>query len=122
TGGRGADVILDLVGGHYFGENLKALALNGRIMLVGLTGGRRADFDLGLALTKRAAIKGTVLRPRSTAEKGEAVAAFTRDLLPMFARGELRPVVDRVFPAGEAAAAYEYLASNESFGKVILEW
>ena len=121
TDGQGVNVILDLVGAPYFEENLKALAVNGRMLLVGLTGGRRADFDLGLALTKRAAIKGTVLRPRSTAEKGEAVAAFTRDLLPMFERGELKPVVDRVFPAGEAAAAYEYLASNESFGKVILE-
>jgi NADPH:quinone reductase len=122
TGGRGADVVLDLVGGPYFEENLKALAVNGRIMLVGLTGGRSAEFDLGLALTKRTTIKGTVLRPRSTVEKGEAVAAFVRDLLPMFERGKLKPVVDRVFPASQAAEAYEYLASNESFGKVILEW
>ncbi len=122
TRGRGADVILDLVGGTYFEENLKALALRGRLMLVGLTAGRRSEIDLGIALSKRLTIRGTVLRSRSPEEKAAAVAAFRRDLLPMFARGELRPDLDRVFKMDDAAEAHVYIESNESFGKVVLEW
>lgn len=121
SGGRHADVILDLVGGAYFEENLKCLALKGRLMLVGLTSGRTAQFDLGLALTKRARITGTVLRSRTDAEKAAATQAFASDILPLLENGTVRPTLDRVFNASDAAAAYDYLASNESFGKVCLE-
>ena len=122
TGGKGVDVILDLVGGAYFGENLKCIALKGRLMLVGLTAGSKAEIDLGAALRKRAKIIGTVLRARSTEEKGEAVRRFADEVVPLLADKTIVPNVDRVFPAADVRSAHEYLESNESFGKVILEF
>lgn len=120
--GRGADVILDLVGAPYFEQNLECLAQKGRLMLVGLTGGRTANFDLSAALYKRATIKGTVLRSRTIEEKAAAMLGFDGDVTPLFETGKLRPNLDRVFPFEEIRAAHEYLESNESFGKVVLEW
>lgn len=122
TGGRGSDVILDLVGASYFEQNLKCLAPKGRLMLVGLTGGRKAEFDLGVALAKRLTIKGTVLRSRSAEEKASAMKGFESDIVPLFASGTIRPNLDRVFSFDEVERAYSYLESNESFGKVVLEW
>ncbi len=122
TGGRGADVILDLVGGAYFPENLRSLAPKGRVMLVGLTAGRKAEADLGLILQKRATVRGTVLRGRSFDEKCEVTRRFRDDVVPLVADGTLRPVIDRVFAAADVLAAYDHLASNESFGKVVLEF
>ena len=122
TGGRGADVILDLVGGAYFPENLRSLAPKGRVMLVGLTAGRKAEVDLGMILQKRAAVRGTVLRGRSFDEKCEVTRRFRDDVVPLVADGTLRPVIDRVFAASDVLAAYDHLASNESFGKVVLEF
>ncbi len=121
TDGRGVSVVLDLVGGAYLPENLKSMALKGRIMLVGLTAGRTAEFDMGIALTKRLSIKGTVLRSRSGDEKAQAMEAFARDILPGIG-SKYVPVVDRVFDVADIAAAHEYLASDESFGKVILRF
>jgi NADPH:quinone reductase len=122
TGGSGADVILDLVGGAYFRHNLASLAEKGRLLLVGLTGGAAAEFDLRVALQKRARIVGTVLRTRTLEEKAAVVAAFASDVVPLLAEGKVRANVDRVFRAPDVARAYEYLASNLSFGKVVLEF
>ena len=122
SGGRGADVILDLVGGAYFPENLRSLAPKGRVMLVGLTAGRKAEVDLGMILQKRATVRGTVLRGRSFDEKCEVTRRFRDDVVPLVADGTLRPVIDRVFAAADVLAAYDHLASNESFGKVVLEF
>ena len=121
TENHGADVICDLVGANYFKENLVSAAFKGRIILVGLTGGANAEFNLGTALSKRLSIKGTVLRARSIEEKAEATRAFADFALPLFENGRIRPNLDRVFPAERAVEAYRYLASNESFGKVVLE-
>jgi len=120
TNGRGADVILDLVGGGYFEQNLASLAPKGRLVVVGLTSGRVAKCDLGLVLQKRAKIIGTVLRVRSTDEKADATRRFETDVLPLLASGKIRPNVDRVFPAAEAAEAYRHLSSDATFGKVVL--
>jgi NADPH:quinone reductase-like Zn-dependent oxidoreductase len=122
TNSKGANVILDLVGGAYFDQNLQALALKGRIILVGLTSGREANFNLGLALQRRATIIGTTLRGRSVAEKADATRRFVADVIPHLASGLVRPNIDRIFAADDVVAAYEYLASNESFGKVVLEF
>ena len=122
TDNRGVDVILDLVGGDYFPKNLKCLAVKGRLMLVGLTAGTKAEFDLGVALRKRVTIIGTTLRGRPTEEKAATVKKFAEEVVPLFAEGKLVPNVDRVFPASDVRAAHEYLESNESFGKVILEF
>ncbi|MEP6787511.1 MAG: NAD(P)H-quinone oxidoreductase [Acidobacteriota bacterium] len=122
TGGRGVDVILDLVGAAHFGQNLESLAIKGRLILVGLTSGRTAEFNLGLALQKRASIIGTMLRGRPTDEKAEATRKFADEVIPLFESGEIRPNVDRIFPVKNVVEAYKYLESNESFGKVILEF
>lgn len=122
TDGVGANVILDLVGAAYFEQNLAALALRGRLMLVGLTSGRTAQFDLGRALQKRASIIGTVLRGRSVEEKAEAISKFGSDVVPLIAAGIIGPNLDRVFAAEKVVDAYRYLESNESFGKVVLEF
>lgn len=122
TDGKGADVVLDLVGASYFPENLKSLAVKGRLMLVGLTGGRTAEFDLGIALTKRLMIRGTVLRSRSNEEKAAAMSVFDIEVVPLIENGTLTANVDRTFPFAEVAAAHLYLESNDSFGKVVLEW
>lgn len=120
TNGGGVDVILDLVGGKYFPDNLKSLAQRGRIMTVGLTAGRRSEIDLGMLLSKRASVTGTTLRARGTDEKAAAVAVFGRDVVPLFAEGKLSANIDRVFPLEQIRAAHDYLESNESFGKVVL--
>jgi NADPH:quinone reductase-like Zn-dependent oxidoreductase len=120
TKGKGVDVILDLVGANYFAANLESLALKGRLMLVGTVGGRTAELNFGLALAKRAKIIGTVLRSRSTEEKAEAAAQFSKKVVPLLEKGLIKPNIDRVFSIKDIRAAHEYLESNESFGKVIL--
>ncbi|HYP53543.1 MAG TPA: NAD(P)H-quinone oxidoreductase [Pyrinomonadaceae bacterium] len=121
TNGAGVDVILDLVGASYLPANLEALAPRGRLMLVGTLGGSRGSFDFGPAMRKRLRVTGTVLRARSTAEKADAVGRFAREVVPLFARGLLRPVLDSTYALADAAAAYERLETNETFGKVVLE-
>ena len=120
TGGKGADVILDLVGAGYFEANLESLALKGRLILVGLVGGRTAEFNLGLALAKRAKIIGTVLRSRSTIEKADATCSFIENVVPLLEKGLIKPNLDKVFSFEDIQKAHEYLESNESFGKIIL--
>lgn len=122
TNGRGVDVILDLVGAAYFEQNLASLATKGRLILVGLTSGRTAEFNLGMALQKRASIIGTMLRGRPNAEKAEATRLFAEEIVPLLAGGAIVPNVERVYPVSEVIDAYNYLRSNESFGKVVLEF
>lgn len=122
TAGKGVDVILDLVGASYFEANMESLTLKGRLILVGLVSGRSAEFNLGMALAKRAKIIGTVLRSRSNAEKAEATRAFIEDVLPLFENGKIKPNVDKMFEIENVREAHEYLESNESFGKIILEF
>lgn len=122
TNGHGVNVILDLVGAKAFSGNLASLAVKGRMILVGLVGGRTAEFDLGQALSKRLTIIGTVLRSRSAKEKADATARFVADVIPLFERGDVRPNVDRVFDVAEVRDAHRYLESNESFGKVVLQF
>ncbi|NOT46737.1 MAG: NAD(P)H-quinone oxidoreductase [Acidobacteria bacterium] len=120
--GGGVDVILDLVGAGYFRENLECLLPKGRLMLVGLTSGNSAMFDLSMALRKRLRIIGTVLRGRSVDEKAEATRLFAEQVVPLLANGTVVPNVDKIFPVEKVREAHEYLESNESFGKIILEF
>ncbi len=120
TEGRGANVVIDLVGGDYFPEELRAMALKGRIILVGLTAGRKAELDMGVMLGKRLTVKGTVLRSRSTEEKAAAIAAFRQDLLPHLTSGELYPVIDSVFPLDRIAEAHARVEADENIGKVLI--
>ena len=120
SGGRGVDVVIELVGGPYVAEDLDCLAVRGRLMLVGLTAGRSAELDLGLVLGKRIELRGTVLRARPLDEKIACGRLLERHLAPLFARGALRPVVDKVLPLERAAEAHALVASNTTFGKVVL--
>ncbi len=122
TGGRGVDVILDLVGAPYLEANQRLLAERGRHLVVGIPGGARGAMDLGLLMRRRARMIGTVLRARSVEEKAALARAFERDVVPGFEDGSLRPIVDRVFPAEQAAAAHAYVEENRNFGKVLLGW
>jgi NADPH:quinone reductase-like Zn-dependent oxidoreductase len=115
------DVILELVGGDYLAEDLRCVAPRGRIVLISTMAGARAELDLGAILRLRLVVRGTVLRARPLEEKIAVTQAFARHLVPLFERGVLRPVVDRVLPLGAAAEAHAYLASNAGFGKVVLE-
>jgi NADPH:quinone reductase len=121
TAAGGADVVLELVGGPYLAEDLRCVRPRGRIMLVGAMAGSQAELDLGLVLRRRLSVTGTVLRSRPLEEKIAAVQTFARYVVPLFERGLLRPVVDRVLPLAAAAEAHAYVASNEGFGKVVLE-
>jgi NADPH2:quinone reductase len=120
TNGIGIHVTLDLVGGDYLGPSIQAAAKRGRVMCIGTVAGRSSTIPVNLVLHKRLMIRGTVLRSRSIEEKRVATAAFARDLLPLFANRQLAPVVHRVFDLGDIRSAHECLASNETFGKVVL--
>jgi putative PIG3 family NAD(P)H quinone oxidoreductase len=122
TGGAGVDLVLDLVGGRYTAESLSCLAPRGRIMLVGTVDGVRSELDLRLALGKRAQITGTVLRARPPEEKMSLARAVERHVLPLFARGTYRPVVDRTLPMERVQEGFELLAADQNVGKIVLAW
>jgi putative PIG3 family NAD(P)H quinone oxidoreductase len=120
TGGHGADVILDVIGAKYLSRNLAALATNGRLLVIGLQGGRRAELDLSALLGKRAAIIATTLRWRSAAEKAAIVAAVREHVWPLLESGDVRPVVDRALPITEVVEAHRVVEAGEHVGKVVL--
>jgi putative PIG3 family NAD(P)H quinone oxidoreductase len=120
SGGRGVDVVLDLVGAASWPLALDALAPRGRIVAVGSMSGARVELDLGVLMRRRATLIGTVLRSRPAAEKAALTRAFAERMLPALAAGRLRAVVDRVLPLAEAAAAHALLERNDTLGKVVL--
>ena len=120
TGGRGADVILDIMGASYLARNIEALAPAGRLAVVGMQGGRRAELDLGALMGKRAAILSTSLRARPALEKAAIVASVRKHVWPLIADGQVRPVVDRVVPITEAEQAHRAIEAGEHFGKIVL--
>ncbi|CDM66363.1 NAD(P)H-quinone oxidoreductase [Pyrinomonas methylaliphatogenes] len=120
TGGAGIDLILDLVGAAYLSANLEALAPLGRIIFVGTLGGTKASFDIGQVMRKRLRLMGTVLRSRSMEEKASAMARFSRYVVPLLARGAVRPVIDSVYQAKDVREAHRRMESNANFGKIVL--
>lgn len=120
TGGRGVDVILDVVGGDYWDANVASLARRGRLVLVGLLGGRTAEVDLRALLIRRLTIVGTVLRSRPAGEKLELAREVRDRVLPALSSGALRPVVDRVYPLEEAAEAHRRMGDDRNVGKIVL--
>lgn len=121
TGGRGVDLVLDHIGGSYFERNMAALAVDGRLVQIGIMGGvAPATIDLGAVLRRRLTITGSTLRPRTVAEKGAIAAALRREVWPLFESGRVRPVVYRTFPLTEAAAAHRLMESSEHIGKIVL--
>ncbi|MFG1802802.1 NAD(P)H-quinone oxidoreductase [Micromonospora carbonacea] len=120
TDGRGADVILDIMGASYLARNVAALATGGRLVVIGMQGGRKAELDLGALLAKRASVAATALRSRPLAEKAEIVAGVREQVWPLVAAGRVRPVVDRRLPMAQAADAHRLVESNAHVGKVLL--
>jgi putative PIG3 family NAD(P)H quinone oxidoreductase len=120
TDGKGMPVVLDLVGGDYVGANIRAASLRGRIMIIGTVAGRTASIPVGMVLGKRLKLLGTMLRSRPVEEKREVTSAFARDVVPLLASGALNPTIDSVFDLADVAKAHERLASNATFGKVVL--
>jgi putative PIG3 family NAD(P)H quinone oxidoreductase len=121
TNGRGVDLVVDFVGGSELPGHVAALRERGRLVLVGLLAGSKAEVDLGLVLGRRLKIVGSVLRPRSRAEKAKLVSDFRDFALPLLKDGRLRPIVDRVVPFERAPEAYKLLERGGVFGKIILE-
>jgi NADPH:quinone reductase len=122
TDGRGADVVLELLGAPHFPADLEALAPGGRIVVVGVGAGQEATIPLLRLMQKRATVRGTVLRPRPLEEKAAAVRAFEREVVPALADGRMRPVVDSVYPADDVADAFDRLAGSGKVGKVLIEF
>ena len=120
TGGHGADVVLDVVGARYLARNVDVLAASGRIVVIGLQGGARAELDLGALLAKRGALLATSLRARPAEEKAAIVASVAEHVWPLVAAGRVRPVVHATLPLAEAAAAHRVLVESGHVGKVLL--
>lgn len=120
TAGHGADVILDNMGASYLGRNVDALAVNGRLVIIGLQGGARGELDLGRLMSKRAALLATGLRARPVAEKAAIVASVREHVWPLTESGVLTVVADQRFPMADAAAAHRLVESSGHIGKVLL--
>ena len=118
---RGADVILDHIGAAYLEPNLACLALYGRLVIIGLLGGAKAELNIGRLMVKRQRIIGSVLRARPVDEKARVTAAFREQVLGRFAAGELKPVIHEVLPLEEARRAHELMAANANTGKLVLQ-
>lgn len=121
TGGKGINVVLDLVGGPYVKTCQKLMAAKGRMMLVGTVGGGNYELDARFMLSKRLTVRGTVLRARSLDEKIQVTRLFAQEVVPLFAQGLLRPSIDSIFKLADIAKAHARLEANESVGKVVIE-
>ncbi|MFP3905585.1 MAG: NAD(P)H-quinone oxidoreductase [Acidimicrobiales bacterium] len=121
TGGRGVDVVLDVIGGEYLARNLDALTVGGRIIQVGVMGDASATFPLGALLPKRASLIGTVLRSRPVEEKISVTQRFAREMLPLFESRALAPVIDSRFRLEQIADAHRHMESNANVGKIVVE-
>jgi putative PIG3 family NAD(P)H quinone oxidoreductase len=120
TGGRGADVVLDIVGAKYLGRNVDVLATNGRIATIGLQGGRNGELDLGALMAKRGSISATTLRARPVAEKTKIVKGVREQVWPLVEAGAIRPVIETTLPMTAAAEALRLMESSDHIGKILL--
>ena len=120
TDGRGADVVLDNMGAKYLGRNVDALATAGRLVVIGLMGGRKGELDLGTLLSKRGAVIATSLRARPAEEKAAIVAAVREHVWPLVEDGTVRPVIHQTYPLAEAAQAHRDMEASGHIGKLLL--
>ena len=121
TAGRGVDLILDIMGGSYVQRNLATLAVNGRLVQIGLMEAETASIDLRLVIGRRLTLTGSTLRPRSVEEKGQIAAALAREVWPLLEAGRIKPIIYKAFPLAEAAAAHRLMESSEHIGKIVLQ-
>ncbi len=121
TGKKGVDVILDHVGAKYLKPNMNSLAYKGKLVIIGIISGIKAELNLALMMVKRQQIIGSVLRSRPVVEKGEIIAEFTKRALPAFARREIVPIIEKVFPLDQVVAAHTMMEEDKHFGKIVLK-
>ncbi len=122
TGARGVDVVLDMVGAPYATRNIRSLAMDGRLVLIAfLQGSRVENFDLLPIMLKRLIVTGSTMRPRTTAQKGEVAAELRQKIWPVLSAGRAGPVIHKVFPLAEAAAAHSLMESSTHIGKIMLQ-
>jgi NADPH2:quinone reductase len=122
TGGRGADVVLDMVAGEYLGREIECAADDGRIAVIAVQGGTQSAVDAGLLLRKRLTISGSTLRPRSVAYKTGLARELRAKVWPLLEGGRVKPVIHQVFPAAKAADAHALMESSTHVGKIVLSW
>ena len=122
TDKRGVDVVLDMVAGEYVAREVECLAADGRIAIIAVQGGLKSSLDAGAVLRKRLSIVGSTLRPRSVAYKGVLARALRERVWPLIEAGRIKPVIYRVFPAAQAAAAHALMESSTHVGKIVLDW
>jgi putative PIG3 family NAD(P)H quinone oxidoreductase len=120
TGGAGVHLVADFMGASYLHDNLASRAYQGRLVIIGLMGGMRAEIDLSQLMTRRLKVWGTVLRSRPLEEKAAATHLFAEHALPWLARGMIKPIIDRVYPVQAIQAAHQQMERNENFGKIVL--
>jgi NADPH:quinone reductase len=122
TDGRGADVVLDMVAGEYIGRELRCLADDGRIVIIAVQGGVKSEINAGEVLRRRLTVTGSTLRPRPVAFKGAIARALREKVWPLIEAGRVKPVIERVFEARDAAAAHALMESGQHVGKIVLRW
>ena len=122
SAGRGVDVVLDMVAGDYVKREVACLAEDGRIVIIAVQGGVKAEFDAGLVLRRRLVITGSTLRARPVAFKAQIAAALRAGVWPWLASGRVKPVICKVFPAADAAQAHALMETNQHIGKLVLTW
>lgn len=122
TNGQGVNVILDMVGGDYVAREVECLAEEGRLVIIAVQGGVKAEFNAGLVLRKRLTITGSTLRPRSLAFKAAVAAALKEKVWPLIASGAIKPVIHSTFAAADASSAHRLMESNQHIGKIVLTW
>lgn len=122
TGGKGVDVILDMVAGAYVDREVKCVNEDGRIVIIAVQGGTKSEFNAGLVLRRRITITGSTLRPRPVAFKAAIAQALAKNVWPLVEAGKISPVIHSTFPAAEAAKAHALMESNQHVGKIVLTW
>lgn len=122
TGGKGTDVVLDMVAGSYVAREVECLAEDGRLVIIAVQGGLKSEFNAGLVLRRRLTITGSTLRPRSVEFKGSIARALREHVWPLLASGAVRPVIHSAFAAADAAQAHALMESNQHTGKIVLTW
>ena len=122
TEGRGADVILDMVAGSYVAREIQCLADDGRLSIIAVQGGSKAEFDAGALLRRRLTITGSTLRPRTTEYKAAIGAALRARVWPLIEAGRFKPMIHKTFPATQAVQAHELMESGQHVGKLVLTW
>ena len=122
TGGKGVDVVLDMVAGDYVAREVECLAEDGRLVIIAVQGGVKSGFNAGLVLRRRLTITGSTLRPRSVAFKGAIARALREQVWPLLESGRVRPVIHRTFAAAQAGDAHALMESNQHIGKIVLTW